>query len=162
MGRACFRQRVVASDRDAIRDLVAATGFFSTDEVDVAAELLEECVAYGPESGYFFVLAEDETGRLLGYACYGPVPCTQATYDLYWIAVRPDIAGQGLGRAILDEVEHAARAQGARKLVAETSSRAQYAPTRGFYERRGFAAEARIRDYYGPGDDLVVYTKVLA
>ena len=30
---------------------------------------------------------EDE--RLLGYACTGPTPATEGTFDLYWLAVDP-------------------------------------------------------------------------
>jgi len=37
----------------------------------------------------------------------------------------------------------------------------EYAPTRAFYERRGYAAVARIPDFYAPGDDQVVYTKAI-
>ena len=46
-------------------------------------------------------------------------------------------------------------------VVVETSSRADYAPTRGFYEARGYSRTATIPAYYAPGDDLVVYTKDL-
>jgi ribosomal protein S18 acetylase RimI-like enzyme len=43
----------------------------------------------------------------------------------------------------------------------ETSSRADYAPTRAFYESRGYTRTATIPGYYAPGDDLVVFTKDL-
>jgi hypothetical protein len=46
-------------------------------------------------------------------------------------------------------------------VVVETSSRADYAPTRAFYEHRGYTRAATIPGYYAPGDDLVVYTKDL-
>ncbi|MCR9163896.1 MAG: hypothetical protein ACE37F_22405 [Nannocystaceae bacterium] len=44
----------------------------------------------------------------------------------------------------------------ARTLIVETSSTEQYASTRAFYASRGFAEEARIRQFYGPTDDKVV------
>jgi hypothetical protein len=44
-------------------------------------------------------------------------------------------------------------------LVVETSSRPEYAPTRAFYERRGYAEAARMREFYAPGDDRVIFTK---
>jgi hypothetical protein len=47
-------------------------------------------------------------------------------------------------------------------VVVETSSRADYAPTRAFYERRGYARTASIPAYYEPDDDLVIYLKDLA
>src|SRR5438105_4968358 len=52
-------------------------------------------------------------------------------------------------------------AAGGRLIVVETSSRADYAPTRTFYERRGYAQAARLRGYYAPADDLVIYLKDL-
>src|SRR5205809_1857885 len=48
-----------------------------------------------------------------------------------------------------------------RLIVVETSSRADYAPTRAFYERRGYTQAARLPGYYAPGDDLVIYLKDL-
>ena len=46
-------------------------------------------------------------------------------------------------------------------VVVETSSRADYTPTRRFYEARGYTRTATIPGYYAPGDDLVIYTKDL-
>ena len=34
--------------------------------------------------------------------------------------------------------------------------------TRGFYQRLGFTEEARLTDFYGPGDGKVIYVKALA
>ena len=49
----------------------------------------------------------------------------------------------------------------ARLIVVETAGRAAYAPTRAFYEARGYRAVSRIPDFYAPGDDQVVYVKAL-
>ncbi len=155
-----FREHVQERDADDVRDIVASTGFFSDEEADVAVELVREHLHKGPASGYLFVFAEVD-GRTVGYACYGPVPCTLNTFDLYWIAVRTDTRGRGLGRALLGQVEERLRGPGRAKLVAETSSRPQYAPTRNFYLACGFEEEARIRDYYAPGEDVLYFTKSL-
>ena len=154
-----FRDLVRERDLYDVRDIVASTGFFSIEEIDVAEELVAEHRQHGPASGYLFVFAEDSSGRVLGYACYGPVPCTARTFDLYWIAVRAETRGLGLGRALMREVESRLRATGGGKLIAETSSREQYAPTQGFYRSCGFFEEARIRDYYAPGEDILYFTK---
>ena len=97
----------------------------------------------------------------MGYACWGPTPGTQGTYDLYWIVVDPTWQGKGVGTQLLDAVERALLAAGGRLIVVETSSRDDYAPTRTFYERRGYAQAARLRGYYAPADDLVIYLKDL-
>jgi ribosomal protein S18 acetylase RimI-like enzyme len=69
--------------------------------------------------------------------------------------------GAGVGTQLLHEVESRLAAHGARLVVVETSSRADYAPTRRFYEKRGYTRAATIPGYYAPGDDLVIYTKDL-
>ena len=156
-----FRDHVVEDDRRSVRDIVGSTGFFSAEEVDVAEELVRERLQKGPDSGYLFVFAQSSDGQVQGYACYGPVPCTARTFDLYWIAVRADGRGRGLGKALMAEVERRLGAAGGGKLIAETSSREQYAPTRRFYRSCGFLEEARIRDYYAPGEDILYFTKPL-
>ena len=156
-----FRDRVETSDPAVVRDIVSSTGFFSPEEIDVAEELVLDHLQKGPAGGYLFVFADDEAGRALGYACYGPVPCTQRTFDLYWIAVHADTRGQGLGRRLMAEVESRLATHAGGKLIAETSSRPQYAPTRAFYLACGFVEEARIRDYYAPGEDILYFTRRL-
>jgi ribosomal protein S18 acetylase RimI-like enzyme len=53
------------------------------------------------------------------------------------------------------------RKAGAKKIYVDTSSSDRYAPTRGFYQRMGFIEEARLPDFYGPGDGKVIYVKEL-
>jgi ribosomal protein S18 acetylase RimI-like enzyme len=67
----------------------------------------------------------------------------------------------GIGSQLLGEVERRLTADGRRLVVVETSSRADYTPTRRFYEARGYSRTATIPGYYAPGDDLVIYTKDL-
>jgi hypothetical protein len=55
-------------------------------------------------------------------------------------------------------VEAALAGRGARLLVVETSSRADYAGTRQFYARSGYHEAARVRDFYAPADDRIVLT----
>ena len=99
-----FRLTAGAADRDAVRSIVECTGFFRPDEIEVAVELVDERLNRGAASGYCFVFAEIND-RVVGYACYGPIACTLASFDLYWIAVDPDFQGQGLGRALLQAIE---------------------------------------------------------
>jgi GNAT superfamily N-acetyltransferase len=155
-----LRHEARPSDAASIRELVASTGFFSAEEVAIAVELVEARLASGAASGYAFLFAEAD-GRVVGYTCYGPIAGTAASYDLYWIAVRADERGRGLGRRLLAETERLVRAAGGRRLYAETSGRAQYRPTRAFYERSGYLREAELRDFYAPGDAKVFYVKAL-
>jgi len=155
-----FRYELQPQDPERIRRLTEITGFFSTAEVEVAVELVNERLAKGVPSGYHFVLAE-HYGRLAGYACYGPVACTASSYDLYWIAVHPDYQGKGLGRRILKETERLIRESSGSRVYVETSQRVQYASTRAFYENCGYRQETVLVDFYAPGDGKVVYCKAL-
>jgi len=155
-----FRTDVLPEDPEYIRKLVAVTGFFSDEEVKVAGELAEEHLKTGPQSGYFFLFAE-QYGRMVGYACYGPVPMTESSFDLYWIAVHPDLRRRGVGRRLLKECEKKIREAGGARIYVETSGRVQYASTHAFYEDMGYQKEAVLADFYRPGDSKVVYCKRL-
>ncbi|HEX4414994.1 MAG TPA: GNAT family N-acetyltransferase [Lacipirellulaceae bacterium] len=156
-----FRLTLRNSDREAVRSIVARTGFFRPDEVDVAVELVDERLSRGPASGYYFVFAEFDH-RVCGYACYGPIACTVASFDLYWIAVDPDWQGRGLGGALIEAAKSQIGAAGGLRIYVDTSGQPKYAPTRSFYERYGFRCEARLVDFYAPGDDRIIYTKIIA
>ena len=153
-----LRRDARTGDPAIVRDITESTGFFYAEEVGTAVELVDERLAKGEASGYSFVFA-DEGERTLGYACYGPIACTKASFDLYWIAVHADGRGKGLGTTLLDESERLVRESGGHRIYVETSSRPLYEPTRAFYLARGYREEARLAEFYGPGDAKVIYVK---
>ncbi len=155
-----FRTVPNASDPQSIQDLCEKTGFFRPDEIPVARELVEERLAKGEACGYHFCIAEDG-GKVKGYVCFGPIPCTLGSFDLYWIAVDPDCQGEGLGRKLAQKAADAARERGGRKIFVETSGKLQYQSTRDFYLKIGYREAARIVDFYDVGDDKLIYEKVL-
>ena len=153
-----FRHRVVPDDRDRVRAMVESTGFFSPEEADVAVELVDERLAKGAASGYEFVFAQIDA-ETVGYACFGRIPATRSSFDLYWVAVRGGQQRSGLGRALLEEVERRVREMGGGRIYADTSGREQYAPTRAFYKAMGYAQAAVLPDFFAPGDDKVIFVK---
>ena len=98
----------------------------------------------------------------MGYACFGPTPATDGTWDLYWLAVDPAAQGRGVGRALVQWVEKELGRRGARLLVVETSSRADYEQTRSFYARGGYVEAARVKDFYNTADDRIIFTTRLS
>lgn len=156
-----LRSQVAPSDRDAVRQIVEATGFFRPDEVHVAVELVDETLTKGEAAGYYFIFVEVD-GKVAGYACYGPIACTLGSYDLYWIAVGTNYQGQGLGQILLREAERQIMERGGRHIYIETSGRPQYTPTRAFYERCGYEVVAVLPEFYDREDDKVVWRKVCA
>ena len=154
----CSLRPVGRAQRAQLERLTAATGLFRPDEVAIALELLDDSLAGDTDYRLLGAYAADD---LVGYACWGPTPGTRGTYDLYWIVVDPVWQGRGIGTELLGAVEHTLVAAQGRLIVVETSSRAAYAPTRAFYERRGYARTATLPGYYAPDDDLVIYLKDL-
>jgi ribosomal protein S18 acetylase RimI-like enzyme len=147
-------------DRPSIARILESSGAFQDQEVAVGLELVDETLRPGPSTDYAWSIAERE-GRVVGFACYGPVPLTSGTYDLYWIAVEPESRGSGVADKLDDAVSMAVRGLGGRWLLAETSSTAAYGPARAFYARRGYRLLGRIEDFYRTGDDRLTFGKRL-
>jgi ribosomal protein S18 acetylase RimI-like enzyme len=190
-GRTTLREVVEPRDELAVRDLVRSTGFFTDEEVDIAASLVREALERGEASGYHFLLLADDgpeppprsghaqlppqaqqapqvqlppraqLPQLVAYTCYGRIPGTDASFDLYWIATRADQHRRGHGRRLLQETERRILRMGGRRVYIETSSRPQYAPTREFYRACGYTELAHFEDFYRPGDGKLVYGKLL-
>lgn len=148
-------------DREPLHALLRKTGFFTAEEVAIAMELIDVVLEKPGQEDYIINVYEDG-GEVLGYYCIGPTPATQATFDMYWIAVKPDAQGKGVGKALDAHAEQILRSLQGNLVIAETSSQPRYESTRRFYTARGYAELARIRDYYRPGDDLVIYGKYLS
>jgi ribosomal protein S18 acetylase RimI-like enzyme len=142
-----------------LSEIVRATKVFHEEEVDVAIELMEIAANEKDQKDYFLYSYVDESGVLQGYYCVGPTPMTKSTYDLYWIAVHPRMHRKKIGRDLLAHCEQQVQGMGGTLLVVETSSQPKYEPTRKFYLRHQYTEAAHIKDYYAPGDDLVIYIK---
>jgi GNAT superfamily N-acetyltransferase len=155
-----LRYEPIKEDVEQIRTLVNDTGFFRPDEVEIAAELIQERLEKGPESGYYFVIA-CQGGKIIGYGCYGPIPCTLTSFDIYWIAVSPEHQGRGLGKIILTEMEHLIHESSGKKAYVETSTQPGYASTRSFYEHCGYHCDVILDDFYAPGDGKAIYSKTI-
>lgn len=145
-----------AQHRQPLHQAIVATRAFFDDEVEVAMELIDCGIAQRDD--YRFQVAEVD-GVAVGYSCYGLVPLTDASYDLYWIVVDPRCQGQGVGRLLIQATEQAVRDLGGRMLLAETASKPEYAATRAFYDGVGYVEVARVPDFYRLGDDKIIYWK---
>ena len=155
------------SDRAQLIDILSQGAGFRSEEVECAIELLD--AALGPadptaekDSYEARVAVEDDApDRLLGYACFGLTPMTEATYDLYWLVVGHAARGRGIGAALVEDLVALLKTRGGRIIRVETSSLEGQGGARRFYEKTGFTLAGAIADFYRDGDDLLVFCKVL-
>lgn len=124
------------------------------------AEMLPEMAApwLDGSTAALWLVADNGTG--LAFAA--PERLTDGTWNLLLLAVDPVRQGQGIGRRLVDAVEKALRTKGVRLLLVETSGIPGFVGQRRFYTRIGYQREARIRNYYQPGEDKVIFTKTLS
>ena len=146
-------------DTAAILELAVSSGLFPPDATDEVASILAGALRgdLGPDH----VWLTDDEGGPVGVAYFAPERLTEGTWNLYMLAIRPDRQRQGRGRAIVRHVERAVARRGGRLLLIETSGLGSFAQTRAFYQALRYDEEARIRDFYKPGDDKVVFRKAL-
>ncbi len=143
-------------DLPAIESILRRTNVFSDEEVRIAMELAEEAVHPLPDTTYRIAVTRSY-GRVSGYILWGLTPFTKWSYDLYWMAVDPDVQRGGLGTMLVREMERAMRAEGGRIVRIETSGLPEYEQTRAFYRRIGYPETTRVRDFYWEGNDLCLH-----
>ena len=160
MGNLKIRE-LIEADRESIREILVACAAFTEEEVRVAMEVLADGLAGGPDGDYPLFAAELD-GCVRGYVCVGKTPLTRATWHEYWLCVHPAAQRNGIGHALQAYAEAFVRSRGGERLVLETSSLPNYARARRFYRQAGYRRVGRIRDFYRPGDDCVMFSKVLA
>ncbi|MDR2884521.1 MAG: GNAT family N-acetyltransferase [Deferribacteraceae bacterium] len=154
-----LRYTLKPTDADTVADICTDTAFFRDDEIQIARELVEETLA-NPNSGYSFIFAEID-GEVVGYICYGDIPGTVGSFEIYWIATLKRCQGQGVGATLLKAAENALRELNARHIYIHTSGTELYTPTRNFYLKNEYAQVAELTDFYMVGDSELIFRKVL-
>src|SRR3954447_21436751 len=155
---------MVAADRSGVFRILENAGNFTPGEVAIALELIDEWLELGERSGYLTYVLEaqgEEGAEVLGYVSFGPTPLTESTYDLYWIAVDKSKHRGGMGKRLMKFAEEEIARRGGRMLLVETSSQETYGGTIQFYEKTGYELVGKIKEYYKPGDDKLIFMKKL-
>ena len=153
---------LVEKDRAGLLSMLIRTRSFTSEEIDVAMELIDIVLKDLTQKDYKIHCMVDDQDQVIGYVCYGRTPMTQGTFDLYWIAVDPDFQRQGAGSTLLDCLEEMVKTNGGRMILADTSTIPHYDETRRFYLKNGFQEVARVPDYYFPGNDRITFCKRLS
>jgi ribosomal protein S18 acetylase RimI-like enzyme len=145
------------ADQPALERIISAVELFPADMLGgmMAAYL----AAHGSADEFWLT---DDDGGPVGVAYCAPERLTDGTWNLLMIAVHPDKQRQGRGAALIGAVERQVAARDGRIVLVETSGLGSFEGQRALYKRLGYAEEARIRDFYEPGNDKVVFWKSLA
>ena len=152
---------ITSGDSEAVVWLAVGSRLFPADETEPLDRMMAEYFGGNIDEGHACIIDEDQ-GEPIGAAYYQPRSAADRVWDLTMIAVRADRQGLGRGTALMRHVEGALRAGGHRMLLVETSGIAAFEPTRMFYAKLGYEKEARVRDYWAAGDDMVLFRKVLS
>jgi GNAT superfamily N-acetyltransferase len=149
-----------ASDVAAVRDIAIGTGLFDVESwPDVESIMMDS--RNGALEDHTWIVREGAEREVVGAAYYAPEPFSYRMWNLYFLGVRPENQGSGTGAALVAHVEEVLRSRGERVLIIETSGVDGFEATRDFYRKQGYDQEARIREFYGPGDDKIVFWKAL-
>lgn len=154
----------VESDREALALLARDTGLFPTpEELDEFKQGLD---SIGSNDHVWLVCMRED--RLAGAAYFAPdgthYPSPhqgEGVWNMYFIGVHPDVQREGVGSLLLAEVESRLAGRQGKRLVIETSGKGSFERIREFYIKHGYTAGEVTSDFYGPGDDKVMFHKEL-
>lgn len=147
---------VAAGDPPALAAIISAADLFPPE---MLGDMIAPYLSGDAPDIWFAATDGDEPGAPLAVGYCAPERMTEGTWNLLALAVHPDAQGKGAGAAMLRWIERRLKDDGARILLVETLGAPEFAGQRAFYARAGYAEEARIRDYYEPGGDKVVFWK---
>ncbi|GAB5080418.1 N-acetyltransferase family protein [Arthrobacter sp. AD-310] len=153
-------RQAVPTDSASVVQLVIEAELFPPEARAFLESMMDSYFETGQAEGHMCLVDADE-GQTVGVVYYQPKPPADRVWDLTMIAVHPGRQGRGRGTALLVRAEQDLRERGQRLLLVETSASPEYLGARKFYARNGYDEEARIRDYWEDGDDLVLFRKAL-
>lgn len=104
----------------------------------------------------------ERQGRPVGFCYAVPEQLADGTWNMRAIGVDPKHQRSGVGSELVRALEEHLGAQTQRVMIVDTSSTAGFDQARAFYRSNGYIEEARIRDFWGPGDDKIIFWKRMA
>ena len=146
---------VEPSDVEPLLNMLQASGQFDEEGLAHVQQTLKTYLSGGSEELWFSA----EQQGLAGIAYCAPEVMTHNVWNLLMLWISPSHQRQGVGQALINEVEKELRNKQARLLLVETSSLIDFSAARAFYSKQGFINEARIGHYYAINEDKLIFTK---
>ena len=155
-----LRSNLTSDDVELVQQIVTACGSFRVEQAEQAKALVLRRIEEGPSCGYDVLLAQRKDD-VVGFVVYGKNPLTISSFDIEWIVVEPSQQGQGIGRLLLEGAERQIVAAGGTQIVLRTLEHPDEPAPHAMYEQCGYTRLAVLEDHYGPGENQVLYRKVL-
>ena len=143
-------------------DLIArAMNPFEADLSEKTFDFYFTCISNTVDSArqYYCAWQDDELCGLVGLHHYRWGP--PANTWLSWFAVHPDCRRRGIGKRMIDYIQHVALILGYSKLLVETYDSVEFAEARRFYDKQGFKQLGQIEKYIDDKVAMLVYGKRL-
>ena len=146
---------VEPADIEPLLNMLQASGQFDEMGLSHVQETLGNYLS-GESNELWF---SAELHGLAGIAYCAPEVMTNNVWNLLMLWISPSHQRQGVGQALIRQIEKELRNKHARLLLVETSSLTDFGAARAFYSKQGFINEARIRHYYAINEDKLIFTK---
>jgi len=151
------------SDRSALLAVAARTELFTVDEAEaLLGGVLDSLAAERMPAGSVALACRlTSNSQPCGWTYLAPDDHAAGVWNLWWLGVEPAAQGTGAATALLRSAEAHAREHGARLMIIETSSLDSQARARRFYARERYSAVGQVPDFYGTGDDKIIFFRRL-
>ena len=142
------------SDIPSLQKVLDGTKLFPSD---LLPDMIDGFLSEEPADDLWYTA--EQNNEVVGFCYAAPEELTDGTWNMLAIAILPATQGSGVGRELVRVLEADLQNKGHRVLIADTSGTDAFAKTREFYRKVGYTEEARIRGFWGAGDDKVVFWK---
>ena len=149
-------RKVELQDFPGLKEVLDSSELFPSKYLD---DMISDYFNNRDSEDIWFTYIDNNKPIAFGYCA--PEKLTNGTFNLYAIAVRKELQGQGIGQKMMSYIEKLLIDKGKRILIVETSSIDHYTLTRKFYDKLGYRQEAIIKDFWNEGEDKVIFWKKL-
>ena len=154
-----FRDPKPEETQDLI-DLADATGIFKPKEAQaLLGAALDAFHSGNLGENHKIIVIDNSESTPIGWTYFAPSQYAAGVWDVWWVGTHPKLHGQGFGKKLLEAVESEIRSQNGRVIIIETSSLPPLAKARKFYPLLNYLECGRIPNFYGDGDDKIIFAK---